>query len=161
MVDFYGRRNILKDLTQINEDNQLAHALFLGACYLADLHANKSLFHGDIKHKNLLVKTEDHFCSSDSGSLVPLTGSGKYIAKVYTVGFASTTHIKRVVTNQGATLNELIQEDFHQFKVSVKYLMKCRENELLNQFRAQIEISSSLIELKAALVKSSFPYLLI
>jgi len=113
VVDFYGRRNIYKDLTQINEDNQLANALFLSVCYLADLHKNKRLFHGDIKPKNLFVKTDDGFCTSDSGSLVPLTGSGEYIARVYTPHFASTIHVSRVIGNQCSTLNELIQEDFH------------------------------------------------
>ena len=93
VVDFYWRRSIFKDLTQINEDNQLAQALFVSVCYLADLHANKRLFHGDIKPNNLFVTTHDSFCTSDSGSLVPLTGSAKYISRVYTPQFASSNHI--------------------------------------------------------------------
>jgi len=113
VVDFYGRRKIYKDLTKINELNQLAQGLFMSVCYLADLHSNKRLFHGDIKPNNLFVDTEESFCTSDSGSLVPLTGSDKYIARVYTVGFASTNHIKRVKKQEISSLKELIEEDFH------------------------------------------------
>jgi len=97
VVDFYGSRPIYKDLTQINEHNQLAQGLFLSVCYLADLHANKRLFHGDIKPENLFFTTHNSFCTSDSGSLVPLTGSGKYIARVFSVGFASGAYIKRCI----------------------------------------------------------------
>jgi len=48
------------------------------------------------------------------------------------------------MTHQGATLAELIQEDFHQLKVSVEYLSKNSENKMLNQFKEQIQISSSV-----------------
>lgn len=96
VVDFYGRRNYLKDITHIQNGDELAAALFISICYLADLHENKRLFHGDIKPANLFVSTDICFGTSDSGSLVPLTGSDKYFADVFTPGFASALHMKRV-----------------------------------------------------------------
>ena len=62
--------------------------------YLADLHENMHLFHGDIKPDNFFMCTgENSFISSDSGSLILLDDpKGKYQINVITPFYASKYH---------------------------------------------------------------------
>lgn len=99
LTDFFGRRRIYKDLTMLKDCTQMAHALFLSICYLADLHENKRLFHGDIKPQNLFVITQQNFSTSDSGSLEPLVDNDAITLTkgVYTKAFASDEYVAKVL----------------------------------------------------------------
>lgn len=63
--------------------------------YMADLHQNKKLFHGDIKPMNIFMCNDgDGFITSDSGSLTLLNDpNDKYYVSMFTRIYSSKAHI--------------------------------------------------------------------
>jgi serine/threonine protein kinase len=66
----------------------------MSVSYMADLHQNKRLFHGDIKPENIFICNDGNgFISSDSGSLTLLNDpSDKYFISLLTLGYSSQNH---------------------------------------------------------------------
>ena len=125
LVDFYGMRSKFKELGRLDDSITFGHCLFLTISYLQDLHRNKKLFHGDIKPMNIFYSIGDSYISSDSGSLVPLYDDQELFSpKVYTQGYASDDFVKKFRDNQKLTKKELLEEDFHQLKATVKQILK-------------------------------------
>ena len=71
-------------------EEEMPVVMLLTVCYLADLHAHKRLFHGDIKPNNLFYDRHNCSVGSDSGSLLIASDqTGSYIVSTYTPDFAS------------------------------------------------------------------------
>lgn len=123
------------------------------------MHKTKNLFHGDIKPDNLFVKLNASIVTSDSGSLVPLNKRKKelYYPRVFTQGYASPEHMKRIRKGLPSTMEQLLQEDFHQLKQTIRMVTrKKQENEIIKGIIECLEQSKSIVELKGILIKSKF-----
>jgi hypothetical protein len=73
IVNYFCLRKKFKVVKSIKDKIQLEKAIVMCINYLADLHKNKHLFHGDIKPGNLFMCNDGNgFITSDSGSLILL-----------------------------------------------------------------------------------------
>jgi hypothetical protein len=123
--NIYGVRKKFKVFGNIDDSLEFGQCLFFTVSYLQDLHRNKKLFHGDIKPMNIFYEVGNSYITSDSGSLVPLYDEQEWFRpKVFTPGYASISFERKCKAGKKFTRNELLEEDFHQLKISVKEILE-------------------------------------
>ena len=122
--NIYGVRKKFKVFGNIDDSLEFGQCLFFTVSYLQDLHRNKKLFHGDIKPMNIFYKVDTSYITSDSGSLIPLYDNQElFQAKVFTPGYASESFAWKCKNGLKFTRKELLEEDFHQLKTTVKVIL--------------------------------------
>ena len=140
LVNIYGVRMKFKEFGRITDSLVFGWCLFLTISYLQDLHRNKKLFHGDIKPMNIFYKVDTSYITSDSGSLIPLYDNQElFQAKVFTPGYASESFSWKCKNGLNFTRKELLEEDFHQLKTTVKVIVEKQSQFLSCSFVTHIQ----------------------
>ena len=125
IVDYYALRYEYTTLAEIRDPYDFQRALLFLLTYLYDLHTNLRLANCDIKPKNTFLNVggeiKDRFISTDIDHAIPLydTDDKAIYTGVYaTEGYCSNK--KKIKW----TYKELLEEDWHQFKVTINEMVR-------------------------------------
>ena len=111
--------------------------------------------HGNIKHSTCFYH-DSYFYLEDCVTVIPLYEEENYQVNWYTAGFASPQFIKKVKNRQTFSKDELLREDYHQFKQTIRYLLRGRRENmtpLVEIIRKTTEKASYIEELWNLLAK--------